>query len=187
MPQGPALFRHRNFREWCVLHIFTSKCASRHNGVHFFNISTSKLFISHLASWLRTRRFSEPTSLFWLSPSLIFSISYLLLSDFLHVRVSSWLCFSSVHIVGSFTSKLPLISDGDINRHQEWTRFDVPPRAQLEIDLTGYKVRKQTNFSDSFSFCIWIVQEHPPSSVSLFVLDQASARGCEIVIAMVVS
>ena len=26
----------------CVLYIFTSKCASRHNGVHFFNISTSK-------------------------------------------------------------------------------------------------------------------------------------------------
>ena len=31
----------------------TWKCASRHNGVHFF--------MSHLASWLRTRRFSEPT------------------------------------------------------------------------------------------------------------------------------
>ena len=51
-PQLRALFRHLNFqkcsqrevvREWCV----------RHNGVHFF--------ISHLASWLRTRRFSEPT------------------------------------------------------------------------------------------------------------------------------
>ena len=40
-------------REWCALYILTSKCASRHNGVHFF--------ISHLASWLRTRRFSEPT------------------------------------------------------------------------------------------------------------------------------
>ena len=40
-------------RTWCVLYILTSKCASRHNGVHFF--------ISHLASWLRTRRFSEPT------------------------------------------------------------------------------------------------------------------------------
>ena len=40
-------------RRWCVLYIFTSKCASRHNGVQFF--------ISHLASWLRTRRFSEPT------------------------------------------------------------------------------------------------------------------------------
>ena len=40
-------------RTWCVLYIFTWKCASRHNGVHFF--------ISHLASWVRTRRFSEPT------------------------------------------------------------------------------------------------------------------------------
>ena len=101
--------------EWCVLYILTSKCASRHNGVHFFDIATSKngptlvfltfwlrnvlrattactfstsqlpkvvrqwcvvyiltwkcasrhdgvqFFISHLASWLRTRRFSEPT------------------------------------------------------------------------------------------------------------------------------
>ena len=40
-------------RRWCVFYILTCKCASRHNGVHFF--------ISHLASWLRTRRFSEPT------------------------------------------------------------------------------------------------------------------------------
>ena len=40
-------------RGWCVLYILTWKCASRHNGVHFF--------ISHLASWVRTRRFSEPT------------------------------------------------------------------------------------------------------------------------------
>ena len=38
-------------RSWRVLHILTSKCASRHNGVQFF--------ISHLARWLRTRRFSE--------------------------------------------------------------------------------------------------------------------------------
>ena len=29
-------------RAWCVLYIFTSKCASRHNSVHFFDISTSK-------------------------------------------------------------------------------------------------------------------------------------------------
>ena len=40
-------------RTWCVLYILTWKCASGHNGVHFF--------ISHLASCLRTRRFSEPT------------------------------------------------------------------------------------------------------------------------------
>ena len=103
-------------RQLCVLYILTWKCALRHNGVHFFDISTSKsgprmvcfvqfdfemciapqrralfrhlnfqkwsergvfctfwlgnvlrattgvqFFISHLASWLRTRRFSEPT------------------------------------------------------------------------------------------------------------------------------
>ena len=70
-------------REWCGLYILTLKCASRHNGVHFFDTSTSKsvlrswsvlyiltskcasrhngvqFFISHLATWLRTRRFSE--------------------------------------------------------------------------------------------------------------------------------
>ena len=40
-------------RPWCVLSILTWKCASRHNRV--------QCFISHLASWLRTRRFSEPT------------------------------------------------------------------------------------------------------------------------------
>ena len=29
-------------RSWCVLYILTWKCASRHNGVHFFDIWTSK-------------------------------------------------------------------------------------------------------------------------------------------------
>ena len=56
-PQRRALFSTSQLpkvvRTWCVLHILTSKCASRHNGVQFF--------IAHLASWLRTRRFSEPT------------------------------------------------------------------------------------------------------------------------------
>ena len=86
-PQRRALFRHRNFkvvRRWGALYILTWKCASRHNGVHFFDIATSKVvrdrqfltlltskcashhngvqfFIAPVASWLRTRRFSEPT------------------------------------------------------------------------------------------------------------------------------
>ena len=30
-------------RTWCALYILTSRCASRHNGVHFFDISTSKM------------------------------------------------------------------------------------------------------------------------------------------------
>jgi len=95
--ERPKVVRDRQF-----LTLLTSKCASRHNGVHFFGISTSKsapklvcfarfdlemrdngmhffnistsksgpstvyfarfdFEISHLARWLRTRRFSEPT------------------------------------------------------------------------------------------------------------------------------
>ena len=56
-PQRRALFRQLNVQKWSetasFLTLLTSKCASRHNGV--------QLFISHLARWLRTRRFSEPT------------------------------------------------------------------------------------------------------------------------------
>ena len=43
-------------REWCGLFIhcmLTLKCSSRRSGVRFF--------ISHLATWLHTRGFSEPT------------------------------------------------------------------------------------------------------------------------------
>ena len=102
-------------REWCVLYILTCKCASRHNGVHFF--------ISHLASWLRTRRFSEPTfrpsgapnhwknTVFRDFPTFsricIFFLLTLLSSNLSLLSASSLLCFSSVHIVRSLTSKLP--------------------------------------------------------------------------------
>ena len=147
-PQRRALFRHRNFqkwsdhgvfctfclgnvlrattactfstsqlpkvvRPWCVLSILTWKCASRHNGVHFF--------MSHLASWLRTRRFSEPTfrpsgaTNHWKNTVNRDFLSYLfahlpLLSSDLFSSDSFHLCFSTVHIVGSFTSKLPSIT-----------------------------------------------------------------------------
>ena len=104
-------------RTWCVLYILTWKCASRHNGVQFF--------ISHLASWLRTRRFSEPTfrpsgapnhwknTVFRDFPTFsricIFFLLILLSSNLSLLSASSLLCFSSVHIVGSLTSKLPSI------------------------------------------------------------------------------
>ena len=104
-------------RTWCALYILTWKRASRHNGVQFF--------ISHLASWLRTRRFSEPTfrssgdpnhwknTVFRDFPTFslicIFFLLTLLYSNLSLLSASSLLCFSSVHIVGSLTSKLPSI------------------------------------------------------------------------------
>ena len=45
-PQRRALFRRPNFQKWSephvALYILTWKCASRHNGARFFDISTSK-------------------------------------------------------------------------------------------------------------------------------------------------
>ena len=155
-PQRRALFRHRNFQKWSdhgvlctfwlgnvlrattartfstsqlpkvvrtwgVLYLLTWKCASRHNGVQFF--------IAPVASWLRTRRFSEPTfrpswatnhwkntvsRLSYLFAHLYLLSSYsfsstLLSSNLSLLSASALLCFSSVHIVGSLTSKLPSI------------------------------------------------------------------------------
>ena len=42
LPRETSSERPKVVRAWCVLYILTSKCASRHNGMHFFDISTSK-------------------------------------------------------------------------------------------------------------------------------------------------
>ena len=127
-PQWRALFRHRHLNffkvlwSWSALCILTWKCASRHSGVQFF--------MSHLNTWLRTRRFSEPTfqpswaTNHWkthsesrlsylfahlhLLSSLSFSSLIFSLLDFSSLTLPTS-AFLSVHIVGSFTSKLPSI------------------------------------------------------------------------------
>ena len=168
----------------CFLYILTSKCASRHNGVHFFDISTSKscpsmvcfvhfdfemCFAPQRRAFFRHRNFQKWSEhgvfcTFWLGNVLrattAFNFSFLiwpdgsapaalasllfdplepqingktqcfatflpfrapsssffwlfLFSDLLSSNYSSLLsdsthlCFSSVHIVGSLTSKLP--------------------------------------------------------------------------------
>ena len=166
-------------RTWCVLYILTSKCASRHNGVHFFDISTSKsgpnvvCFVHFdfemcfapqrraLFRHLNCQKWSGPgvfctfwlgnvlrattacnfSSLMWPASSAPAALASLLfdppepqiigktqwIATFLPFRAShsfsstlissnlsllsasSLLCFSSVHIVGSLTSKLPSI------------------------------------------------------------------------------
>ena len=171
--QLPKVVRH-----WGALYILTWKCASRHNGVHFFDISTSKsgptmvcfvhfdfemCFAPQRRALFRHRNFqkrseAEVSCTFWLrnvlrattacnfssliwpagsapaalanllfeppepqiigktqcfatflpfhaSASSFFLLFFLLI--FLFLSASSLLCFSSVHIVGSLTSKLP--------------------------------------------------------------------------------
>ena len=163
-------------RQWCVLCVLTWTCASRHNGVHFLDISTSKsgpymvCFVHfHLEMCfapqrralflhLNCQKWSAPgvfctfwlgnvfraatacnfSSLIWPAGSApaalasllfdppepqiivfrdfptfsricIFFLLTLLSSNLSLLSASSLLCFSSVHIVGSLTSKLPSI------------------------------------------------------------------------------
>ena len=137
-------------RSLYVLYILTWKRASRHNGVHFFDISTSKsgrnlvCFVfglemcfapqrraifhrssDHLAP---STRFSEPTfrpsratnhwknTAKWDFPTFSRTCFFFLLSTFSSLIFSLLLFYSltlptsafpTVHIVGSFTSKLP--------------------------------------------------------------------------------
>ena len=134
-------------RRWGVLYILTSKCASRHNGVNFCDISTSKggprivcfmhfdfemcfapqrrALFQHLI-WPAGSAPAALASLLFDPPepqiigsasrhSYLFSHLHLLSSDSFSstllssnlslLSASSLLCFSSVHIVGSLTSK----------------------------------------------------------------------------------
>ena len=115
-------------RECSVLFIFTWKCASRYSGVQFL--------FSPLTTWLRTRRFNEPTfrltrhTNHWKNTAfrdfsniwrgcIFFLLTFALLhldstssSDFtffwLYFISSAFhLCFSTLHIVGSLLFKLP--------------------------------------------------------------------------------
>ena len=93
-----------------VLYIFTSKCAFRHRGVQFL--------ISPLSSYLRTRRFNRPTfgltrhTNHWKNTAFrdfsniwrgcIFFLLTFALLHLLSADLTTLLCFSTVHIVGSF-------------------------------------------------------------------------------------
>ena len=90
--------------------IFTSKCAFRHSGVQFL--------MSPLSTYLRTRRFNRPTfrrtwhTNHWkntafrdfsnISRRCIFFLLTFALLHLLSVDLTTLLCFSTVHIVGSF-------------------------------------------------------------------------------------
>ena len=131
-PQRRAISQHLNFKKCSEpdMYIFTWKCASRHSGVQFL--------ISPLTTWLRTRRFNEPTFRLtrhtnhwkntafrdfsniwrgWIFFLLTFALLHLLSSDstsssdftfcWLYFIYLLFICFSTLHIVGSLLFKLP--------------------------------------------------------------------------------
>ena len=153
--QLPKVVRDRQF-----LTLLTSKCASRHNGVHFFDISTSKIgprmVCLYIFTWKCASRHNGVhfSSLLWPAgsapaalasllfdppePQIIgknpvfrdfptffahlyllssYSFSDLLSANLPLLSASALLCFSSLHIVGSLTSKLPSIRLFDYVSH----------------------------------------------------------------------
>ena len=171
LPRETSSERPKLVHTWCVLYILTSKCASRHNGMHFFDIATSKsapnqVCLVHfdfemrfapqrraLFRHLNFQKWSDPgvfctfwlgnvlrattactfSSLIWPDGSapathhwkntmfrdfptfsricifFLLTLSLLWSSLFYSSLLSGpfYLCFSSGHIVGSLTSKLP--------------------------------------------------------------------------------
>ena len=68
---------------WCALYILTSKCASGHNSVHFFDISTSKsgpdlVCFVHFDNVLRATTACNFASLIWLAGSAPAALASLL-------------------------------------------------------------------------------------------------------------
>ena len=128
------------------LRLLTSR-ASRHNGV--------QLFISHLARWLRTRRFSQPTfrpykSLEKHSVSplcYLFAHLHLLSSDSFSSLIFIFLLFSSltlptsafpsVHIVGSLTPKLPSIISSSYSLFHVIFQLTAQDSSQSRISLSS--------------------------------------------------
>ena len=122
-PQQRALFRHRNFQKWsdvgvfCAFwlgHVLRATAACSFSSLIWPDGSApaalaSLLFdppepqiIGKIQCFATFLPFRAPGSSFFWDSFLIFFL--LLFSD------SSHLCFSSVHIVGSLTSKLPSIT-----------------------------------------------------------------------------
>ena len=210
-----------------VLNILTWKCASRHNGVHFFDISTSKsgptmvCFVHFdfemcfapqrraLFRHLNCQKWSAPGVLctFWLgnvlcattacnfssliwpagsAPAALASLLFdppepqiigktqcfatflpfhasafsffllffllTLLSSYLSpLSASSLLCFSSVHIVGSLTSKLPSVTPPQMQLQLHYTNYTTP---QLQLHYTTTTTTAALHHATSSS-CGW--------------------------------
>ena len=193
-PQRRAIFQHLNFKKWSetlsfltfwlgnvllataacnfstsqiqkavwqcqFFSIFTSKCASRYSGVQFL--------ISPLTTWLRTRRFNEPTfrltrhTNHWKNTAfrdfsniwracifflLTFALLHLLSSDstsssdftflWLYFIYLLFICFSTLHIVGSLLFKLPSNSLKNLHIHAAPRQGPPAPRSQGVISAS---------------------------------------------------
>ena len=134
LPRETTSERPKLVRTCGAFNILTWKCASPHNGVHFFDISTPKsgpgmvcfvhfdlemCFAPQLRTRFRHLNFEKWSEHGAFCSKLFFSHLHLLSSHSFSSQIFSLLlfcsltlpssAFPSVHIVGSLTSKLPSI------------------------------------------------------------------------------
>ena len=147
-PQRRAIFStselQKVLRAPQFFNILTSKFAFRHSGV--------QILMSPLSTYLRTRRFNRPTfrltrhTNHWKNTAfrdfsniwrgcifflLIFALLHLLSAD-----LTTLLCFSTVHIVGSLLFKLPSIIFFICHGLWEITAYDRIYRYTIMMYLT---------------------------------------------------
>ena len=98
-------------RTWCVLYILTWKCVRATTACTFSSLlwpaGSAPAALASLLYWKNTV-FRDFLTFSRISIFFLFTLSLLPLLIFL-LSASALLCFSSVHIVGSLTSKLPSI------------------------------------------------------------------------------
>ena len=82
-------------RAWRVLYILTSTCASRHNGVHFFDISISKSCAFWLRNVLRATAACIFSSLIWPAGSAPAALASLLFDPLEPQIIGKTQCFAT--------------------------------------------------------------------------------------------
>ena len=145
----PTAEEQKVLRSWRVLYIFTWKCAFHHSGVQFL--------IYPLTTWLRTRRFNRPTfrltrhTNHWKNTAFrdfsniwrgcIFFLLTFVLLHLLSADLTTLLCFSTVHIVGSFYLNFLRWTLLNWNTSQNWTTQKHKwwiPSANYLLDPFGF-------------------------------------------------
>ena len=172
-------------RSWQFFSIFTSKCASRHSGVQFL--------ISPLTTWLRTRRFNEPTFRLtrhtnhwknaafrdfsniwrrWIFFLLTFALLHLLSSDFtffwLYFISLLFICFSTLHIVGSLLFKLPSMKDKYVVQLLSTTCFGCSLKLWTFLSDTTTPTASETCLKAEVQFSVWCIKSSLATSLWLW-------------------
>ena len=145
-PQRRALFRHRNFQKWSengVLCTFSLGNVLR--ATTACNFSSLLWPAGSAPAALASLLFDPPepkslekhsvSRLSYLFAHLYLLSSYSFSSNLSLLYASSLLCFSSLHIVGSLTSKLPSI----INPHPIHPQIHIDPHEYHHIPVVPHK------------------------------------------------